>query len=166
MPLDNVSEHSTELENIIDRLIELNNRKQGVSDDIKEVKNEAKAMGFEVPIIMEVIKIRAMDHGEYDEYREMVAMYRNAIGFPIDESVSYEGVDGSESELNSFVERLERLLQENKDIAEDIKEVKTEAKGLGFEPKMVALCVKIKEKGTQDIDERDQMIELYRAAVA
>lgn len=61
----------------IERLIE---EKQGVSADIKEVKDEAKGNGFDVSIINKIIKIRAMDPHERMEQEAILELYMGALG--------------------------------------------------------------------------------------
>jgi uncharacterized protein (UPF0335 family) len=68
-------------------------------------------------------------------------------------------------QLKSIIERIERLEEEKKTIAEDIKEVYSEAKANGFDTKVLRKVVSLRK---QDIDERkeqDEILELYMAAL-
>ena len=56
-------------------------------------------------------------------------------------------------ELRSFIERIENLLDEKRDIAEQIKEVKAEAKGRGYDTKAINTLVQMRAK------EREQLAE-------
>ena len=61
------------------------------------------------------------------------------------------GIAGAQ--LKSFIERIERLEEEKRALGEDIKEVYAEAKGTGFEPKVMRQILKIRK---MDKDEHDE----------
>ena len=61
------------------------------------------------------------------------------------------GIAGAQ--LKSFIERIERLEEEKRALGEDIKEVYAEAKGTGFEPKIMRQILKIRK---MDKDEHDE----------
>ena len=79
------------------------------------------------------------------------------------------GADHAEEQLRAFVERIERLIEDRKDINADIAAVKAEAKGFGFNPGAVMDVIKQRqfaEKHGQDaLLERLSLIELYSEAV-
>jgi uncharacterized protein (UPF0335 family) len=68
-------------------------------------------------------------------------------------------------QLKSIIERIERLEEEKKALAEDIKEVYAEAKGNGFDAKVIRKVVSIRKQETADRVEMEQLIDLYLAAV-
>ncbi len=67
--------------------------------------------------------------------------------------------------LKSFVERIERLEEEKRALSEDIKEVYAEAKGNGFEPKIIRQIVKIRKMDKDQRDEEESLLELYMRAL-
>jgi uncharacterized protein (UPF0335 family) len=67
--------------------------------------------------------------------------------------------------LKSFVERIERLDEERKAIAEDIKEVFAEAKGTGFDVKIMRQILKIRKMDKDDLDEQEALREVYMRAI-
>jgi len=67
--------------------------------------------------------------------------------------------------LRSFIERVERLTEEKRELAEDIKEVLGEAKSFGFEPKIIRKIVAIRARDTDQRVEEETLVELYLAAV-
>jgi len=67
--------------------------------------------------------------------------------------------------LRSFIERVERLTEEKRELAEDIKEVLGEAKSFGFEPKIIRKIVAIRAQDTDQRVEEETLVELYLAAV-
>lgn len=68
--------------------------------------------------------------------------------------------------LKSFVERIERLEEENKATKEDIKEVYSEAKGVGFDVKIVRKVVRRRAQDREKVLEEDELIELYENTLA
>ena len=67
--------------------------------------------------------------------------------------------------LRQFIERVERLEEEKSGILSDIRDVYSEAKGYGFDPKIMRQVVKMRAMDKQDLDEQDQLIETYRSAL-
>lgn len=68
--------------------------------------------------------------------------------------------------LRSFIERIERLDEERRQLSEDIKEVYSEAKGSGFDTKIMRQIVKERRMDKDDLDEQETLLELYRTALA
>ena len=68
-------------------------------------------------------------------------------------------------QLQSFIERIERLEEEKKGIAEDMKEVFAEAKANGFDPKVIRQVLKIRKMEKADRQEFEAMTNLYLSAV-
>lgn len=67
--------------------------------------------------------------------------------------------------LHSFVERIERLTEEKKALGEDIKEVYAEAKGNGFDPKIIRKVVSIRARDPSARTEEETLLDLYLAAL-
>lgn len=68
-------------------------------------------------------------------------------------------------ELRQFVERYERLDQEKKDIAEAQKEVMSEAKGRGYDTKVLRKVMALRKRDPQDISEEEAVLDLYKEAL-
>jgi uncharacterized protein (UPF0335 family) len=68
-------------------------------------------------------------------------------------------------QLKSIVERIERLEEEKRALAADIKEVYAEAKGNGFDAKIIRKVVSLRRQETAERVEQEQLIDLYLAAV-
>jgi len=68
-------------------------------------------------------------------------------------------------ELRSFIERIERLDAEKKDIADQQKEVLAEAKSRGYDTKIMRKLVTMRKKDPQEISEEEAILELYREAL-
>jgi len=71
----------------------------------------------------------------------------------------------SGTRLKSFIERIERLEEEKKAIAEDVKDVYGEAKATGFDPKIMRKIVALRKQNLEKRREEKELIELYQAAI-
>lgn len=67
--------------------------------------------------------------------------------------------------LRSFIERVERLEEEKTALTADIREVYAEAKGVGFDPKIMRQIVRLRKMDSQDRQEQEAILELYRQAL-
>jgi uncharacterized protein (UPF0335 family) len=67
--------------------------------------------------------------------------------------------------LRSFVERIERLEEEIKGLGEDKKDIYTEAKGEGFDVKILREVVKLRKQDKAGRDERDSLLDVYLHAI-
>ncbi len=68
-------------------------------------------------------------------------------------------------ELRSFIERIERLDDEKKDLAEQQKEVMAEAKGRGYDTKVIRKVVALRKRDENDIAEEEAVLEMYKEAL-
>lgn len=68
-------------------------------------------------------------------------------------------------QLRAFIERIERLEEEKKTIADDIKEVKAEAKGSGFSIPIINEIIKIRKMDRNDRAEREALLDMYLHAL-
>jgi len=67
--------------------------------------------------------------------------------------------------LKSFIERIERLEEEKKALADDIRDVYSEAKGTGFEVKVMRQIVKIRKMDKDELDEQEALLDTYLLAL-
>jgi uncharacterized protein (UPF0335 family) len=67
--------------------------------------------------------------------------------------------------LKSFVERIERLEEEKKTLQADIKEVYAEAKGTGFDTKIMRQLIRLRKMDKDDLDEQETLLDLYKRAI-
>ena len=80
-----------------------------------------------------------------------------------DESVSTTSV--AAGQLRSVVERIERLEEEKKEVAEQIKEVYAEAKANGFDGKTLRKIVALRKKPSEEREEEEALLDLYMSAL-
>ncbi len=68
-------------------------------------------------------------------------------------------------ELRSFIERMERLDEEKKAVAEAQKEVMAEAKSRGYDTKVMRKLIALRKRDPQDLAEEEAILEVYRDAL-
>jgi len=68
-------------------------------------------------------------------------------------------------QLITIIERVEKLNEDTSAIAADIKEIFSEAKSAGFDPKYIKAMIALRAKDPDEVDEEDALIEMYRTAV-
>jgi uncharacterized protein (UPF0335 family) len=71
----------------------------------------------------------------------------------------------AQDQLRAFVERIERMEEEKKAIAEDIKEIYAEAKGNGFDTKVLRQVIRIRKQDHSERMEQEAILDLYMAAL-
>ena len=71
----------------------------------------------------------------------------------------------AQDQLRAFIERIERMEEEKKAIADDIKEIYAEAKGNGFDTKVLRQIVRIRKQDHAERMEQEALLELYMAAL-
>ncbi len=67
--------------------------------------------------------------------------------------------------LRSFIERIERLEEEKRTLAADIKEVYGEAKGNGFDAKIMRQLIRLRRMDKDDLDEQESLLDVYKRAL-
>lgn len=82
---------------------------------------------------------------------------------PAGEARDVGGVGGER--LRSFVERIERLEEEKAALAEDIKEIYAELKGVGFDAKTVRKVVGLRKLDGEKRREAEELLDLYKTAI-
>lgn len=68
-------------------------------------------------------------------------------------------------QLRALIERIERLEEDKKAIADDIKDVYAEAKGNGFDTKAIRAIVRLRKKDQAEREEEESILDLYKAAL-
>ncbi|HEX2581472.1 MAG TPA: DUF2312 domain-containing protein [Dongiaceae bacterium] len=71
----------------------------------------------------------------------------------------------AEARLKSFIERVEKLEEERAAIAQDIKEVYSEAKGAGFDSKIMRQIIRLRRLDPQVRAEQEQLLDVYKRAI-
>lgn len=67
--------------------------------------------------------------------------------------------------LRSLVERIEQLEEEKRVILSDIRDIKIEAKSVGFDVKIINAILKLRKMNSSERDENDFLLETYRKAL-
>jgi uncharacterized protein (UPF0335 family) len=71
----------------------------------------------------------------------------------------------AKEQLKSLVERIERLEEEKAALTADIREVYSEAKGQGFDTKIIRQVVRLRKLDRADFQEQEAILDLYLAAL-
>lgn len=69
-----------QLRAFVERVERLEEEKKAISDDIKDVYGEAKAMGFDVKILRQVVRLRKQEPHEREEQEAILDLYMHALG--------------------------------------------------------------------------------------
>ena len=85
----------------------------------------------------------------------------DAPSFQSDDVIS----GAAQGRLRSFVERLERLAEDAEAIKEDMKEVYSEAKGDGFDVKILRMVIRHRKQDKAKLSEQEAIFELYLTAL-
>ena len=83
----------------------------------------------------------------------------------MDEQVTEQSYRVTADELRQFIERFERLEAEKKDIAEQQKEVMAEAKGRGYDTKVMRKVVAMRKRDKEDLAEEEAVLDMYKEAL-
>jgi uncharacterized protein (UPF0335 family) len=73
------------------------------------------------------------------------------------------GVSGKR--LRAYLDRIERLEEEKKALSDDIKDIYAEAKGVGFDSKILRKLYRLRKMDTDKRREEEELLELYKAAI-
>ena len=73
--------------------------------------------------------------------------------------------DAAQERLRSFIERIERLEEERAKLGADIKEVFSEAKGTGFDPKIMRQVIRLRKMEDSDRQEQEMLLDTYLIAL-
>jgi uncharacterized protein (UPF0335 family) len=75
-----VSFAKDQLRTIVERIERLEEEKQALADDIKEVYAEAKGNGFDTKVLRTVVRLRKVDQAERAESEALLDLYMHALG--------------------------------------------------------------------------------------
>ncbi|KAB2836268.1 MAG: DUF2312 domain-containing protein [Caedimonadaceae bacterium] len=77
---------------------------------------------------------------------------------------NYSGVSGHQ--LKQFIEKIERLEEEKTELLADIREVYSEAKGHGFDAKIMRQVIKMRKMDHQEREEQEELLTIYLNALS
>ena len=79
--------------------------------------------------------------------------------------MSVIGHNSSEEQLRFLIERVERMEEEKKNVSEDIRDVYSEAKAVGFDPKIMRQIIRLRKMEADDRAEMEAILETYKKAL-
>jgi len=80
MPGEGHNSAGEELQRFVERVERLNEEKQGIADDVKDVFTEAKSRGWDVKVMRKIIAARKVDAEKRQEERALIETYASALG--------------------------------------------------------------------------------------
>jgi uncharacterized protein (UPF0335 family) len=87
------------------------------------------------------------------------------MSFKEDDSMSETEAETTDNQLRLFIERIERLEEEKKGIADDIRDVYAEAKSQGYDVKIMRQIVRLRKLPPHDRKEMELLLDTYKAAL-
>ena len=75
------------------------------------------------------------------------------------------GHNSSDDRLRLLIERVERLEEEKKGVADDIRDVYGEAKAVGYDPKIMRIILRLRKMKPDDRAEMEAVVDTYKAAL-
>jgi len=79
--------------------------------------------------------------------------------------MSLRGHNADDARLRQLIERIERLEEEKKGIADDIRDVFGEAKAVGYDPRIMRIIIAYRKMKPDDRRERDALVDTYKIAL-
>jgi uncharacterized protein (UPF0335 family) len=79
--------------------------------------------------------------------------------------VSEAGHNSADDRLRLLIERIERLEEEKKGIADDVRDVYAEAKAVGYDPKIMRQIVRLRKMKPDDRAEMEAILDVYKKAL-
>lgn len=73
--------------------------------------------------------------------------------------------EATDDRLRLLIERIERLEEEKKGIADDVRDVYAEANAVGYDPKIMRQIVRLRKMKPGDRSEQDMILDTYKAAL-
>jgi len=93
----------------------------------------------------------------------MTDEYSEAPKTPKAKPADVGGIAGEQ--LRAIIDRIERLEEEKKALSEDIKDVYAEAKGNGFDTRIIRRIISLRKRDRAELDEEETMLEVYMRAL-
>lgn len=76
-----------------------------------------------------------------------------------------QDVQATDNQLRLFFERIERLEEEKKGIADDVKDTFAEAKAMGYDAKIMRQVLRLRKMNPQERQEMEMLVDTYKAAI-
>ena len=68
------------LQSFVERIERLEEEKDALTSDIREVYSEAKSVGFDIKIMRQIVRLRRLDSSDRQQQEELLDVYKNALG--------------------------------------------------------------------------------------
>ena len=94
-----------QLRAFIERIERLEEEKQTIADDIKDVYAEAKANGFDTKILRQIVRLRKLDTAERQEFEALLDLYMHALGMTTAERLDATEATTGQIDIESSIAR-------------------------------------------------------------
>jgi len=78
--------------------------------------------------------------------------------------IGHNSVKITGAQIKSIIERVERIEEERKELGADVREIYAEAKGNGFDPKIIRHIIRLRKMKPDQRAEFEAVVDLYRTA--
>lgn len=79
--------------------------------------------------------------------------------------IGHNSVKLTGAQIKSIIERVERIEEERKELGADVREIYQEAKGNGFEPKILRHIIRLRKMNPADRAEQEALLDCYKSAI-
>jgi len=100
-----------------------------------------------------------------DDFKRILAKDMRMKETAEDKQIKDKVFKDAGAELRSFIERFEHLEAERKDISDQMKEVMAEAKGRGYDTKILRKVIALRKRDKDDVAEEEAVLEMYKVAL-
>jgi len=94
-----------QLRAFVERIERLEEEKQTIADDIKDVYAEAKANGFDTKILRQIVRLRKLDTAERQEFEALLDLYMHALGMTTAERLDATEATTGQIDIESSIAR-------------------------------------------------------------
>jgi uncharacterized protein (UPF0335 family) len=108
--------------------------------------------------LLEVLILKDREYYKMSEKEPVMGIVKESDNDPKNMNIAVD-------RLRSLIERIERLEKKRKAIASDIRDIFAEAKGAGFDCKIMRAVIKLRKMNAADRDEQEILLETYRKAL-
>jgi uncharacterized protein (UPF0335 family) len=100
-----------QLRAFVERIERVEEEKQMISDDLKQIYAEAKGNGFDTKVLRRIIRIRKQDHAERMEQEALLELYMAALGMTPLETAAERAEEKARSSLSAAESKIDKRRQ-------------------------------------------------------
>lgn len=157
------------IKSFLERHEQFDKEKSDVAETLKELKAEFKADGFDVKMLVKAAKLKRADGDKQSEADMILTTYLEAIGQESllggDMGPGRAGPPGdADKKVNDFIRRFNAIEDEAAELAEQIKELKSEYKNDGYDVPTLTKIVALRKMDPEKLEAENAIFDLYKTA--